>query len=318
MAFRIHLPDETHRLAALGRVSRQSMCCVVLLSYFVRKHIGFGFSCFPCVRYGLRKYRRLCCSPRLARQSGDQEGRGVVADPLECNRADRAGAGRIAGAQGVGCKRIGPECLEGGIDGKPPGGGLVGVKQNAVGGENRERQIESGDEALHALFQRERRSGGFRCNHQNGGAAVGQGDARAAAGEGACIAGAQARQAFEPRDAIERQGRGDAGNLLCGGICGILGIETALGEGDRGIGVEDRRPHGIGPEDPCGIRRPQPGRRRGDRLRGNAGIAQVGELGRGIVHGCSYRGGRGVPDRLKDLLNWVLCTVHDRGPGNPG
>ena len=107
-------------------------------------------------------------------KSHDQEDRGVVADAVEGERTNLAGAGGIACAQGMGCQRIGAKHVETRRGGQLFGPGLIGMKQPAVGREYGDRRMQAGEEALRALFQRERRAGGFGRHNKNGGGAVGQ------------------------------------------------------------------------------------------------------------------------------------------------
>ncbi len=51
---------------------------------------------------------------------------------------------------------------------------MSGIKQSSVGGEYRDRRVEAVDEALHALFKRQWRPGGFCRDNKNAGAAVRQ------------------------------------------------------------------------------------------------------------------------------------------------
>ena len=137
------------------------------------------------------------------------------------------------------------------------------MKQSSVGGEYRDRRVEAVDEALHALFKRQWRPGGFCRDNKNGGGAVRQRNPRTAAGEAARGFCAKTRQAFKPRDAVARQCRGNAGDLLRGGI---LGVETAAGERRGRLVVEHRSAYGVGPEDLRSVHRPEPRRRRRDSM----------------------------------------------------
>ncbi len=158
----------------------------------------------------------------------------------------------------MGCQRIDTKHFESRRGRQLCCRGLSGMKQPAVGGEYRDRRIEPGDEAPHALFQRQRRPGGFCRHDKNGGGAVRQRNARTAAGEAARGFRSEIGQAFKPRDAVGRQGGGNAGDLLRGGI---IGVETTAGERCGSLGVEDRSAYCVGPQDVRSIHRPEPRRR---------------------------------------------------------
>ena len=121
------------------------------------------------------------------------------------------------------------------------------LDQFAVGGEDRRRPLEIGEQAVRALGQAQILAGALGRHHQDGGAVVGERDARAQADQRAAEAGAEAAQPFQPRRAALRQRAGKPRDLRGGRMLGrrSAGCRQRAGRS----GVEDRGGDRIGPED---------------------------------------------------------------------
>ena len=131
--------------------------------------------------------------------------------------------------------------------------GGVGLDQFAVGGEDRRRPFEIGQQPARAFGQARSLPARSVDTTRMAGAVVGERDARAQADERAAEAGAETAQPFEPRRAALRQRAGQAHDLRG---ARMLRIELQRRERAGRGGIEDRGGDRIGPQDARGVRAP--------------------------------------------------------------
>ena len=120
------------------------------------------------------------------------------------------------------------------------------LDQLAVGGKDRRRPLDIGQQAVRALGQAQVLAGAFGRNDQHAGRIVGERDARAEADERAAETGAETAQAFEPRRAALRQRAGQPRDLRGGRMARLEWNRGCARRRDR---LENRGRGRVGPED---------------------------------------------------------------------